>query len=96
MLALPASARMMGQSARKNLYLVHPVHVALLQSNGSGISCDEWNSKNRQKLVGSSFTEIKDYELAVWSSQKALIIRKLLQLHMLLVVHKCAPAFNLQ
>lgn len=50
-----------------------------------------------KNFLGSSFTEIKDYELTVWSSQKALIIRKLhvLQLHMLLVVHKCAPTFKL-
>lgn len=26
-----------------------------------------------KNFLGSSFTEIKDYELAVWSSQKALI-----------------------
>ena len=29
--------------------------------------------KTDKNFLGSSFTEIKDYELAVWSSQKDLI-----------------------
>ena len=50
MLVLPVSARTMGQCARKNLYLVHPVHVVLSQSSGSGTSYGEWNSKMRCKF----------------------------------------------
>ena len=41
MLVQPAFVHMMDQSARMNLFLVHPGHVVLSESNGSGISYDE-------------------------------------------------------
>lgn len=51
MLALLASAHMMGQSARRSLFLVHPVHVVLSQNSGSMIGYDEWNSVEYFKVI---------------------------------------------
>ena len=47
---LPASVHMKGQSAKKNLSLVHPEHGVLSQNIGSRTSCGELNSKKRQQL----------------------------------------------
>lgn len=54
MLAQPVSVHMMDQSAKMNLYLVHPVHAVLSQSSGSRISYGGWSSVKETSICKAS------------------------------------------